>query len=139
MSENYNLPMFNMLLSSVLALVSLVPSATLKFDAPAGWVSKTPSSTMRIAEFTLPRVAGDPEDAELAVFFFGASGGGGVQANVDRWIGQMDQPDGKASKDVAKTSTMTSHGLAITLVDVTGTYTAAMSPATPVNKPNFRP
>jgi hypothetical protein len=50
----------------------------------------------------------------------------------------MDQPDGKASKDVAKTSTMTSHGLAITLVDVIGTYTAAMSPATPVNKPNFR-
>lgn len=122
----------------VLALVTLVP--TLKFDAPDGWVAKTPSSTMRVAEFVLPRAAGDAEDASLTVYFFGANQGGGVSANIDRWIGQMTQPDGRASKDLAKTSTMDSHGLKISLIDLTGTYVAEMSPGSTehFNKPGFR-
>jgi len=126
-------------LIAALAFV-LSPAATLTFDAPAGWVPKTPSSSMRVAEFTLPKVEGDTEDATLTVFFFGANQGGNVQANVDRWIGQMTQPDGRDSKDVARTSTLTAHGLSITLVDVTGTYTAEMSPgsAEHFNKPGFR-
>jgi len=127
------------LLIAVASGLSVI-AATLKFDAPAGWVSKSPSSSMRVAEFTLPKAEGDSEDAALAVFFFGAAQGGSVQANIDRWIDQMTQPDGRSSKDAARTSTMTSHGLPITLVDVTGTYTAEMSPgsAEHFNKPGFR-
>src|SRR5258708_5078869 len=102
------------LLSLVVALSSA--AATLKFDAPPGWVSKPPASSMRVAEFTLPKAAGDTEDAALAIYFFGGQGGN-VQANLDRWIGQMQQPDGKSSKALAKTTTMTSHGLGITVVD----------------------
>jgi hypothetical protein len=124
-------------LAFVLALVSSAP-ATLVFDAPKDWASHPPASSMHVADFTLAKVAGDPEDAALSIFFFGANQGGNVQANVDRWIAQMNQPDGSPSKDHAKTSTLTSHGLTITLVDVTGTFTDAMSPRTPVNKPNFR-
>jgi hypothetical protein len=132
--------MLQSLAVSLLAVVLSVPAGTLAFDAPSGWVSKAPASSMRVAEFTLPKVAGDAEDASLAIFFFGAQGGGSVQANVDRWIGQMTQPDGRPSKDAAKTSTLTAHGLAITLVDVTGTYTAEMTPgsADHFNKPDFR-
>jgi hypothetical protein len=128
---------------AVAALVSasLLPAlaATLKFDTPQGWLAKPPSSSMRIAEFTLPKAAGDTEDAALAVFFF-AGQGGSVQANLDRWISQMTQPDGRASKDVAKTSQLASHGLAITLVDVPGTFVAEMSPGATehYNKPGFR-
>jgi hypothetical protein len=123
------------LLAGLLAL-----SPTLKFDAPAGWVAKTPSSTMRVAEFALPKVAPDTEDASLTLYFFGANQGGGVSANIDRWISQMTQPNGKASKDLAKTSTMESHGLKISLVDLTGTYVAEMSPGATehFNKPGFR-
>ena len=111
----------------------------LKFDAQPGWVAKTTTSSMRVAEFALPKADGDPEDASLVVYFFGGQGGT-VQANLDRWIGQMTQPDGKASKDVAKTATMTSRGMNITMVDLPGTYVAEMTPGATqrFNKPNFR-
>jgi hypothetical protein len=127
--------------SILMLMMALAPMlASLKFDTPAGWISKTPSSSMRVADFTLPRLTGDPEDATATVYFFGATQGGGVQANMDRWMNQMAQPNGKPSKDVAKTSTFVSHALKISLVDVSGTYIAEMAPgsAQHFNKPNFR-
>lgn len=126
--------------ASVLSLLVAVPGAgALKFDAPAGWVSKPPASSARVAEFTLPKVDGDAEDAAVAVFFFPGQGGS-VQANLDRWIGQFAQPDGSPSKDVAKTTRLESHGLAITLIDLSGTYVAEVSPGSTehYNKPGFR-
>jgi hypothetical protein len=121
------------------AIATTLVAAALKFDAQPGWVARTTTSAMRVAEFALPKADGDAEDASLVVYFFGGQGGT-VQANLDRWIGQMTQPDGKASKDVAKTSTMTSRGMTITLVDVPGTYVAEMTPGATerFNKPNFR-
>ena len=115
-------------------------AAALKFDPPAGWVSKPPASSMRIAEFTLPKTGADAEDAALTVYFFGGQGGT-IQANLDRWIGQMTQTDGRASKDVAKTTTLkTTSGLAVTLLDVSGTYVAEVQPGSTerFNKPGFR-
>lgn len=114
-------------------------TSALEFVEPAGWVKKPPASPMRLAEFALPRADGDAEDAALGIFYFGG-GGGNVQANLERWIGQMSQPDGRASKDVAKTSRLAANGLAITLVDVPGTYVAETSPGSSerFNKPGFR-
>ncbi|MGE5835781.1 MAG: hypothetical protein ACM4AI_14960 [Acidobacteriota bacterium] len=128
----------NAFASSVLAL-ALLTGATLKFDTPQGWVTKAPTSSMRVAEFTLPKVAGDAEDATLAIFFFGGQGGS-VQANLDRWISQMTQPDGRPSKDLAKTTKISPRGLPITLVDLSGTYVAEVSPGSTerFNKPGFR-
>jgi len=123
-----------------LLLAAVLPQGSLRFDAPAGWASRTPGSTMRVAEFTLPRAPKDTEDAELAIFFFGGQGGS-VQANIDRWIGQMTQPDGRASKEIAKTTTLqTKSGLKMSLVDVTGTYVAEVKPgaAERFNRPGFR-
>jgi len=128
-----------------LALVTVLVAVTftaaaLKFDAPKGWVSKTPTSSMRVADFVLAKVPADAEDATVTVYFFGGQGGS-VQANLDRWIGQMAQPDGKPSKDVAKTSTMqTATGLKVSLVDVSGTYVAEVTPGSTerLNKPGFR-
>lgn len=116
-------------------------NAALKFDPPAGWVSKTPSSTMRVAEFTLPKTGTDTEDAAVIVYFFGSGQGGTVQANLDRWMTQMTQPDGRASKDVSKTTSFkTTSGLAVTLLDIPGTYVAEVQPGSPerLNKPGFR-
>lgn len=125
---------FLMVLSAVMTL-----SAALKFDAPAGWVSKPPASSMRVAEFTLPKTTGDAEDATLGIFFFGGQGGN-VEANLERWIGQMTQPDGRPSKQVAKTTKFTSRGLAVTLVELSGTYVAEVTPGSSerFNKPGFR-
>jgi hypothetical protein len=106
------------------------PSSTgeLKFKAPEGWVIEKPSSSMRVAQYTLPKVEGDKADASLVLYFFGSSQGGSVSDNVDRWVNQMVQPDGSSSKDKAKIETLTVNGMKVTTVDVSGTYTAEMSP-----------
>jgi hypothetical protein len=129
-----------MLLLFMLSLTSGTAQASLKFDAPKEWVSRAPASPMRVAEFTLPRVSKDAEDAELVIFFFSGQGGG-VQANIDRWISQMAQPDGRASREVATTTTLqTKSGMKVSLVDVTGTYVAEIKPGSSerFNKPGFR-
>ena len=128
------------LLPLAVSVATILAVASLKFDVPAGWVSMTPGSASRLAEFTLPKVAADSEDATVTVYYFGNQGGS-VQANIDRWIGQLAQPDGRASKDVAKTTTLESKsGLKITLLDVSGTYVAEVTPgsAEHFNKPGFR-
>jgi hypothetical protein len=118
----------------------IVLAAALTFATPQGWQPARPSSSMRVAEFTLPHAAGDAEDALLVVYYFGAAGGGGVQANIERWVGQMQQPGGKPSDAVAKRTARKVNGLAVTLVDVSGTYVAEVAPGAAAhnNKPNFR-
>ena len=125
-----------------LAFVSVLQTAPqLRFDIPNGWQSKPPASSMRVAEFILPRAGSDKADAALTVYFFGQGSGGGVQANLDRWIGQMTQPDGRASRDVAKTDARKSRaGLPLTIVDIAGTYVAEVTPGSPekFNEPGYR-
>ena len=82
---------------------------------------------MRVAQYALPRAAGDTQDAELVVYYFGGTGGT-VEANIERWVGQMQQPDGRPSSAVAKRQSRTVNGLKVTLVDVPGTYVAEMTP-----------
>jgi hypothetical protein len=123
-----------------LASVQAVPPAGgLTFTAPPAWASRPSASTMRIAEFVVPKAAGDSEDAEVIVYFFGGSGGT-VDANIDRWIGQMQQPDGSASKDKARRDALTINGLKVTTVDLAGTYVAEVRPGATgrYNKPGFR-
>ena len=100
----------------------------LHFKAPDGWITEKPASNMRVAQYKLPKADGDPEDASLVIYYFGAGQGGNVQANIDRWINQMQQSDGSASKDKAKTEDLTVNGLKVSTVDVMGTYTAEMAP-----------
>jgi len=109
----------------------------LKFTAPSEWVSETPSSAMRQAQYRLPKAGGDPEDAELAVFFF-PGGGGTVQENIDRWVAQFQKPDGTpVAGNVSKRGV---RGIPLTIVDVSGVYlsgsSAMMGETKP--KPNFR-
>ena len=118
---------------------SAVGQPVLHYDAPDDWIEQPSESPMRVTEFRLPRVPGDAEDAELVVFHFGGSGGS-VEANLQRWIGQMEQPDGRSSFEVASTTGFETNGLAVTVLDVSGIYVSAVSPgsATRLSKPNFR-
>ena len=100
--------------------------AGLEFEAPSTWISETPSSSMRLAQYRLPRLEGDPEDAELAVFYFGGQGGS-VQANVDRWIGQFSNPDGSPVTNPQVTERDVNE-IPLTVVDVRGTYHEAQGP-----------
>jgi hypothetical protein len=96
----------------------------LKFSAPQGWIAEKPTSSMRQAQYRLPKADNDAEDAELVVFYF-QGGGGGVQANIDRWVSQFEKPDGTPVSD-AKTSKKVVNGTPMTIVDVSGTYMAGM-------------
>ena len=51
-----------------------------------------------------------------------------MDANLDRWIGQFLQADGKPSKAAAKIAKRTVHGLPVTTVDVSGAYTGMGGP-----------
>ncbi len=95
---------------------------------------------MRAATYTVPAAAGDKEDGECGVFYFGQGQGGSVDANLKRWIGQFQQPGGKPSDSVAKTQKKTIHGINVTIVDVSGTYTGAGGPmmAAQTPKPGYR-
>jgi hypothetical protein len=97
----------------------------LAFALPAAWVKEPPSSGMRLAQAKIPGSAGP---AELAIFYFGAGGGGTADANIDRWIGQIDQPAAPP-----KRGSFATHGLGVTWVEVAGTMkpsTIGMGPAT---------
>jgi hypothetical protein len=96
----------------------------LAFAVPKEWEQGTPTNAMRVAQWVLPGPGGD---AELVVFRF-AGGGGGIEANVARWKGQFQAPEGKTIDDVTTTKTLEAGGLKTTLVDVTGTYVAAVTP-----------
>ena len=66
------------------AVELIVPGA--RFDRPTGWKFSSPSSSMRLAEASIPGPGGE---ALLTVFFFGQGGGGGTEANLQRWAGQI--------------------------------------------------
>ena len=100
---------------------------TIRFDPPAEWIPLEPASSMRIAQFALPRSGVDTEDAEFAVFYFGAADGN-VEANLERWTEQMIQPDGRPSADVATTTRFDVDELVVTVLDVPGIYGAEVQP-----------
>ena len=90
----------------------------LAWDVPEGWVAEAPSSNMRIAQWRLSGEAN--QSAECAVFYF--PGGGDVDGNISRWLGQFQQPDGADSAARARRSTIQVNGMPVHIVSVTGTY-----------------
>ena len=95
--------------SCVCASMTVLAASGLTFQAPDGWKALPPSSSMRVADFSLPRAAGDAEDAELVVYYFGGEGGG-VDANIARWESQMVPPPGKTPVPTVR-ETRTVNGL----------------------------
>ncbi len=107
----------------------------LSWQVPNDWTAEQPTSSMRIAQFSLPRSGSDAEDASLVIFYFGGEGGG-TDANIQRWISQFSEADVAASEP-KRTEV---NGLAQTHVDITGTYLFKTRPMAPTatEKPGFR-
>ncbi len=101
------------------------------WTVPSRWESK-PASGMRAATYLIPAASGDSEGAECAVF---KNIGGGVQANIDRWVGQFEK-----TADAPKQKKETINGFPVTTVDLTGTFKGGgpmmSQPSGP--KPNYR-
>ena len=92
----------------------------LSYKMPDSWKQEPPSNSMRKAQYRLPGTE-SAGDAELAVFVF-PGGGGGIQANINRWIGQFKQPDGSDSMEKTQIEKIESNGLPVSIIYVTGTY-----------------
>ncbi|MBT3496566.1 MAG: hypothetical protein HN657_00125 [Candidatus Marinimicrobia bacterium] len=119
--------------------ISLQPGFTqigrIQVKVPKTWQKETPSSNMRVAQFRLPKVSGDAEDASIAVF----SGiGGGVDGNIDRWLGQFKRADGKPMADFASISTETKGTIKITYVSAEGIFLASSMGGAGEEKRNFK-
>src|SRR5277367_6445289 len=110
---------FGLLLAATLLVAD--SGAGVQWTAPAGWKAEA-QRPMRLATYTVA------PGAECGVYYFGPGQGGSVDANIDRWIGQILQADGKPSKAAAKLLNKTIHGLKVTTVDVSGAYTGMGGP-----------
>src|SRR5256885_12384650 len=93
------------------------------FTRPSNWewvdVSASP---MRKAQL---KIGGKDkaESAEVVFFYFGESGAGATQANVDRWLGQFQEPEGKL---ISKVEEVTLGKHKVTFVHAEGTYKGSM-------------
>ena len=126
------------ILTIILTIVIVAQAGALRSTAPSSWKGRPATSSMRLAEFTVPAVAGDTEDSEVIIYFFGGSGGS-VDANIERWVGQFRTESGGPVQPPVRTSSASGQ-LKITAIDVSGTYVAEVRPgaAQRFNKPNFR-
>jgi hypothetical protein len=97
--------------------------------APKEWIEKPITSSMRAAQYVWSEKAG--EQAELVVYYFGEGGAGGVEANLERWLGQITQANGKPSKDIAKIEKTKIAGQDATIVSVGGRLTTQQMPGGP--------
>src|SRR5256885_10548290 len=61
------------------------------FTRPANWEWVESTSQMRKAELKVVDAATKAK-AEVVFYHFGPGSAGGAQANVDRWLGQFEEP-----------------------------------------------
>lgn len=128
--------------AAVLAAVTVVSAEQaggVKWTAPAAWKTQAPKP-MRAATYMIPAAAGDKDPGELAVYYFGPGQGGSADANIKRWVGQFQTPDGKPAEGRQKTAKKTINGLPVTTIDISGTYTGAAGPMATekIIKPGYR-
>jgi hypothetical protein len=120
---------FLLSLSARLIQAETVDVAGYSFSSPSNWISSVPTSKMRKAQFKVPGEKG--KDAEVAFFYFGGGGAGGVKANVDRWMSQFEDAKGIEVKNTTIGDTL------VTYAQAHGTFLSgrAFGPKTP--KPNY--
>ncbi|QDT37206.1 hypothetical protein [Stratiformator vulcanicus] len=94
----------------------------IKLDVPESWEQQPPANRLRLAQFELPTTEGDEAKPELVISFFGG-GAGGVDANIQRWIGQF-AGEGRTAKVKKGSSEQGDYYL----VDIAGTYNQSVGP-----------
>ena len=102
----------------------------LTFARPSGWEWVEVASSMRKAQLKVVD-AKTKASAEVIFFHFGPGGAGGTKANVDRWLGQFQEPRDRIN---AKTEEVMVGKHKVTYVQAEGTYKSGMpgGPQTPM-------
>lgn len=84
------------------------------WQPPAGWADEG-TREMRIASYSVPGKSGAAA-GECAVYYFGPGQGGTPDANIERWVGEFENPQSP------QRTTATVHGLRVTRARVRGAY-----------------
>ncbi len=108
--------------------------------APQQWKKEKPKSSIVEYEFSAPADAKEG-DEKARITIMGS--GGTIEANIERWYGQFEQPGGKSTKDVAKVEKFEAGGQTVHFVDIPGSFKDTMgagpfSGAKPVLRENHR-
>lgn len=100
------------------------------FTRPDGWEWVESTSAMRKAQLKVTDAA-KKEIGEVVFFHFGEGGGGGTQANIERWLGQFQEPNDKLNSKIEEV-TIGKHK--VTHVQAEGTYLSGTpgGPKTPL-------
>src|SRR5438093_9460573 len=111
------------------------PPATFKageftFTRPSGWQWVETASMMRKAQL---KITDQKETAEVVFFHFGEGGGGGTQANIDRWLAQFQEPKEKIHSKVEEFAVGKRK---VTYVQAEGTYLSGMPSGAKTAQPN---
>ena len=98
-----------------------LPPVAITWADPPEWKRAEKTSMMRKASYIVPRAPGDNADGDLGVFYFGPGQGGGLEANVDRWVKQFK---GTKLEDVKRADRNIGGLVAHTVEIAAGTYDA---------------
>ncbi len=118
----------------VAAVDGTIVIGPLKSKLPHGWSSVLPANPMRVAQFELPAVQGDPETGVISVFFFGPQAGS-IDENIERWHSQFQQPDGGSTAEVSKREDFEVGGMPVTLVRFSGMMLPSAMPGATQTQP----
>ncbi len=125
-------------LAALSLLVFLCPAqagefkvAGMTFAGPKEFISIKPKSFMRKAQL---KVGVDAAEGEIVFFHFGPRGGGGVQANIDRWFGQFTEPKAEIKP---RTEKVKAGKIPVTFVSAEGTFKAGPPRGPVVEKPGY--
>lgn len=120
---------------------TVVEFGGMKSTTPADWKEEQPTSTMRAYQFKLPRAEGDPEDAELALFFF-RNFSGSVDDNLKRQTAKFEPSAGKDKVEEKVDKQFKVGPLNAIYQDVRGVYLSKFPPFAPnakiTRKENYR-
>ena len=90
----------------------------IQLPVPKSWQARRPQTRIVEYEFAAPAAEGDSNAARITIM----GAGGGVDANIARWIDQFEQPDGSPSKEKTQVEKKTIAGVDVHIVSITGTY-----------------
>ncbi len=110
---------------------------------PEGWVrDESPRASGQFAaagkvQFRLPKTEDEPEDVTITVHHYPLMKGMDA-ANVDRWLSQFIQPDGRSTVEVATQADYQLGEVSVTLVDIPGTMRPGAGMGSGPAKENYR-
>lgn len=88
----------------------------LAWKVPSGWTDQG-RRNLRLATYIIPGRGNDAR-AECAVYYFGAGQGGPTDSNLDRWVGEFENPA------APERTRLTVNGIPVSRVRVKGRYLA---------------